>query len=599
MRRRIVSSAIGALVLSVFAGQAAAGEIEAYPISATEEIGAGAKAPAIPAPGDKTLALIAPRNAVANGQILLRTKGGSAVASVAVSDLKGPGGASIPASAVQVRYGQYINSEPVQVTGGRYESGDKELSVYRWQKGIGMSAKADEANPASYNIAQGYWRIDCLMATPQCDLEENLPRCAWLTFSIARDTAPGVYKGAATVKGAGGPVPIELEVVDAIVPNLADSAMSNDIRPMWEVIALGNGIPLEECWKSDKFWKVTSAYLEKLGQLRVGNCGVAVMAPSTTSCLGMVQWIKKGGQWSWNYAAMDKFIESYRKAIGEPKVLEATAFVQDEQKPGLAFLYTDGGNGQQALQTMADDPAAADLAAAFVKDLRSHLATLKLDKKLVVGVWHDKMAHTGGKIRERLLQEFPDLKVSLWAHSDGWGMPLKDRVAFYMSKCHVDGGSRPYPIKSGIRTAREKSVAFGPQFWDAIARNYVGLGQIDFSNWSSIRRPKEYTYYGAGMFVSYQRQLVYPMLNGQVTTGVLYELFREYGQDYELLNRMRAQGVKTGFLADPRAALDPFTQIDKAGGRLSVKGNPIKEVELMHREIVRQAGQAKVRPEGK
>jgi hypothetical protein len=282
--------------------------------------------------------------------------------------------------------------------------------------------------------------------------------------------------------------------------------------------------------------------------------------------------------------------------------------VHDEQKAGLSFLYTDADTGKQAVFQMPDGEAAADLAVAFVKDLRAHLAALKLDRQLALGIWHDKMQHTGGSIRQRLLKEFPDLKVSLWAHSDGWGMPIKDHVGLYMSKCHAgppggrfeeDARACPYPIKSGIRSAHEKPIAFGPHAWDAVARNFVGLGQVDFSNWSEDRRAKEYTYYGAGMFTSWQRHLVYPMQDGQVVTGVLYELFREYAQDYDLLKLMQAKGVKTGFLADPRAAIQTIGEWDKAGGRLAVNKATPDKVDALHHAILRQAGQANVRPEGK
>ena len=599
---RSISRAIGLVAMLALAGESFGAQIEAVAVPTSAEIALGANsqgktAPRLPGAEMKALALVAPRNGVANGQILLKATGGPATTRVTVSDLKGPGSATIPAAAVQVRYGQYI-------------TGEKNLSVYRWQKDIGLSANAANDQAAAYNIKQGYWRLDCLLPTAQCELEEGLPRCAWLTFTIARDAAPGQYKGAATVAGADAAIPIELEVVDAIVPDLAASAMSNDIRPTWEVIALGNGIPLEDCWKSDRFWKVTEAYLAALGRLRVGSCGVSVMAPSTTSSLGMVQWIKTGDKWSWDYAVMDKFIETYRRAVGEPRVVEATTFTHDEQKPGLTILYTDAATGQQAVLVMPDGEPAADLAAAFVKDLTAHLATLKLDRKLVVGIWHDKMQHTGGTIRQRLLKDFPDLKLSLWAHSDGWGKPVQDRVGFYMAKCHMGGPGAgrgledakafPYPIKSGMRPAVENPFAFGPHAWDAIARDFVGLGQVDFSNWSAERRAKEYTYYGAGMFTSYQRQLVYPMQDGQVVTGVLYELFREYAQDYELLKLMQAKGVNTGFLADPKAAIQTLGDWDKAGGRLGVAGKatPAK-VDAMHRDILRQAGEAKVAPEGK
>ena len=570
-------------------GVCLAGPIEAYPVPTSAEISLGtdskgAKAPAVPEPAGKTLTVVAPRNGAASGQILLKATGPAAATSVTVSELKGPGGAAIPAGQVQVRYGQYI-------------TGEKNLSVYRWQKNIGLSAKAGDEKAASYNLAQGQWRIDCLLPGPQCDVEPNLPRTAWLTFTIARDAAPGLYKGAAAVAGADVAIPIELEVVDAVVPDLAGSAMTNDIRPMWEVIALGNGIPLEDCWKSDAFWKVTAAYLEKLGQLRMSSCGIGVMAPSTTSSLGMVKWTKKGDQWTWDYSAMDKFIEAYRKAVGEPRVLEATAFSHDERKPALSILYTDGETGKQAFLRMDDGPEAADLAVRFVKDLTAHLAAIKLDRQLAVGMWHDKMAHAGGVIRQRLLKDLPDLKVSLWAHQDGWPMPLKDRVAFFMSKC-TEVKDYPYPVKIGMRRAYEKSVAFGPYAWDAAVRNHAGLGQVDFANWGEDRRAKEYTYFGAGMFTSWQRQLVYPMRDGQVVTGVLYELFREYSQDFELIKRMQAKAVKTGFLADARKELDTVCGLDRLGRVVMKDGADPAQVDRLHWGILRDAGQAKVRPEG-
>ena len=197
------------------------------------------------------------------------------------------------------------------------------------------------------------------------------------------------------------------------------------------------------------------------------------------------------------------------------------------------------------------------------------------------------------------MKGFPDLKVSLWAHSDGWGMPLAERVGFYMAKAHTDEKGYPYAIKSGMRPATEKGFKFGPMAWDAIARNYVGLGQIDFANWSEDRRSKEYTYYGAGMFASWQRHLVYPMHGDQVVTGALYELFREYSQDYELLKLMQAKGVKTGFLADPRATMLTLGEYDKAGGRFGAnKANPAN-VETMHHAILREAGKTQIRPAAK
>jgi hypothetical protein len=204
---------------------------------------------------------------------------------------------------------------------------------------------------------------------------------------------------------------------------------------------------------------------------------------------------------------MDRFIETYRKVAGESRVLEATAFAQDEHKPALSVVYTDGDTGKEALLQTVDDEAAAELASAFVKDLTVHLAMLGLEKKLALGIWHDKMTHGGGRIRQRLLKDFPDLKLSLWAYSDGRGAPVADRVGSYMSKCNEE---KPYPyaIKIGMRRAFERGVAFGPFAWDAAVRNHAGLGQVDFANWGGERRAKEYTYFGAGMFTSWQRHLV-------------------------------------------------------------------------------------------
>jgi hypothetical protein len=231
-----------------------------------------------------------------------------------------------------------------------------------------------------------------------------------------------------------------------------------------------------------------------------------------------------------------------------------------------------------------------------------------LDKKLALGIWHDKMGHTGGKIRAALLKECPDLKLSLWAHQDGWGMSWKERIGLYMSKCPTEKAIAgkvwvdervAYAIRMGFRRAFENPTAFGPIIWDCVVRKHAGMGNIDFANWSADRRAKEYTYFGSGPFTSWQRQLVYPMSGDEVTTGVLYELFREYSQDFELIAMMQAKGVNTGFLADPRATLNTVSQIDKTGRCILNPGADPASVERMHWDILRQAGAEKVRPGGK
>ena len=121
------------------------------------------------------------------------------------------------------------------------------------------------------------------------------------------------------------------------------------------------------------------------------------------------------------------------------------------------------------------------------------------------------------------------------------------------------------------------------------------MAQVDFANWSAQRRAKEYTYFGTGPFTSWQRHLVYPMHDGQVVTGVLYELFREYSQDFELLKMMQAKGVTTGFLADPRTLLDSIGRLDQFG-RLVIRHADPAKVDRLHWKILREAGTAKVRP---
>jgi hypothetical protein len=170
----------------------------------------------IPKQHTEVLKVVAPRNGIGSGQILLKSNKGTIQTKVTVTDLKTSSGKTITSDKIRIRYGQYAT--------GNTKS--KPLSVFEWKQSIAVNLEDTKEPPLPTPDPKGntFWTIDPLLPEKSCKLHKDLPRTAWFTVQVAKKTAPGTYKG--TIKVNGGPnVPLELLVVNATLPDLEQSPM--------------------------------------------------------------------------------------------------------------------------------------------------------------------------------------------------------------------------------------------------------------------------------------------------------------------------------------------------------------------------------------
>lgn len=555
----------------------------------------------IPERHDTVLKVMAPRNGIGSGQILLKSTQGTRETRVTVSDLQGGGGASLSSDNIRVRYGQWAYGN------SKY----RPLSVFEWKQAIGLDAEQTKKNEpvdlATLDLSKsGLWTVDPLLPEKTCKIHQKLPRTCWLTVSVGKDVAPGVYKGA--VKVAGGPdVPLELTVVDAVLPDREQSPMVNNPNFRWEIIARGNGIPVEEWWKSERFWKMVEKYLAVLPGIRGRTCQVGVLAPSNPcSTQGMVKWIRDGEEWSWDFTNMERFIELQRKVAGDPAIVEASN-IGGTASNGLTINFVDKATGKPgSVVLMGDDPRTWKVAVRFVKALKQSLARLKLEDKLCLGVWTDKdgirmhLPNWRSPLLKSLIDNFPDLKISGWSH--GNGIQIKhSNIGIVMGKINSTRRKYPYCLLGSMMYPRRmsgltyKSVGIPATIWRNASYAKDGVGFITLAGWSQrqLRRGGLFKYKGHYSFSTELNIMVYPLYKGEVVTNVRYEVFRESCQDFELIKMMRKKKVESPVLTEMRTWL-------KKNGEMYRRDHPtshewISGYDSKHCEILEAAGKARIR----
>jgi hypothetical protein len=629
--RLVVTHCLAAVLFFITsAASVSAADLEAYPIRMTDNIGRGTmkgrqyskkekKSVYVqmthyitPEASGKILKTAGPINGVAHGQILLKTAKESVTTAVKVGVLKSGDGTIFPAENILVRYGQYY-----------YRSMGDLTNVYRWKKCIGGDPRYNKGKPDEYPKIDpdptkgGLFRICPLLPEPKCTVEAGLARSAWLTFNIPSDTKPGIYKGTASVKGSAE-IPLELEIVDAVLPDRLQSPMVNNVRVRWEHLAFGNGIPLEECWKSDRFWALVEAYLPKLVELRNPICQIGISSPSyvtTVASEGMVSWTKEGENWSWDFTALKRFLAIYKKVIGEPRYIEATAFRQINYfrvTPAFPVLYTDKATGEKAyVELSQSEPKHVEMVVNFVKKFREVLKEAGFTQTLTIGIYHDKMIASSGtdNFLDRILEVFPDIKLSGWSHGNRIGTKYTKHLALMNCKLAktLDREKRAYIQTSNAFGGKIgiKAVNIGMGVLNASAANYHGMGFVEFNRWSGKRVPRgKFVYFKGAPFHHYGGHLVFPLYDGkEVVTSVDYEIFRVFSQDYELLELLRAKDPNDPLVTGLMGWLRQYTFIGGGAGLAYKEAPPekqyrpelVKALEEKHLEILRAAGKAKIR----
>ncbi|HUV39173.1 MAG TPA: glycoside hydrolase domain-containing protein [Planctomycetota bacterium] len=302
-------------------------------------------------PGEtvQPMRLTGARNGICSGQVVAAAKGGLVNLTVKTSDLAGPGGRVIPASALTVRY-------------PRHREG------YR-------------------NI--GYF--DALEATPE-PFEDVQP--VWLTMNVPRDAAPGNYTGKLTVAAdtrTSVEVPVALDVVDWTLPDPRDFTTFVGIIQSPESVAMQYEVEmwsdahlkrLEESFRLMSLVGARTLYIPVKCRSHFGN-------PHT-----MVRWVKSAdGSHKLDFRLVDKYLDVALKHLDKLRVVCLVIYDggPSHTKPEAAGTFvTEVDPGTGALTEMKAPDWGSPESPAFWKPVfdgvRERLAKRGIEKTLMVGL---------------------------------------------------------------------------------------------------------------------------------------------------------------------------------------------------------------------
>jgi len=345
----------------------------------------------------RPLSIPCARNGSFAGQLVVGSRTEIKALKVTVSDLKGPGDASLPASAVQVRYA--LPDGPRRGRGAKACFGT-----------------LDESPPQA------------VLARPDGD-GAVLPLL--VTVDVPADSKPGAYKGEVKVTADGAApvsVPVEISIHGWNLPNPKDFVTHVGLVQSPESVALKYGV---ELW-SEKHWKLVKRAFELIG--RAGADYVAIPVVCRTHFGNehtMVRWIRKPGGWDHDFSIVERYLDTALDHLGKPEVVCIYAWDmylgaiyfnrQDKTKPEGKPLFTVIDPRTGKLTQEEGPPWGTPEAPAFWKPvfdgLRKILAKRGIEKSMMLGIAGD--TRPSKTVIEGMKSVVPDLRWVLNSHARG------------------------------------------------------------------------------------------------------------------------------------------------------------------------------------
>jgi Glycoside hydrolase 123, catalytic domain/Glycoside hydrolase 123 N-terminal domain len=259
----------------------------------------------------KPIVLLAARNGVASGYVLVTRDGGPITGLKAtVSDLKQiKGTGAIPAARVQVRYA------------GRAVAGKRGAGRHSWMPHHRFDRLLEK--PPAKVAAVG--KIS-LRASKRKFTSKNTSPVAtvpvWVTVRVPADAAPGDYEGSLSIHAAGlaggsVKVPIKLKVHDWKMPEPKDFRVRTIGWMNPEALATNYGVKL---W-SDKHFELMGKSMELMLELGSRHLPIDVTKgyPARLNSDTMIKWVKQpDGSYKYDFTVFDKYCDLAAKKIGKP-----------------------------------------------------------------------------------------------------------------------------------------------------------------------------------------------------------------------------------------------------------------------------------------
>ena len=331
--------------------------------------------------------IVGARGGAFNGKVVVVLGEGAKGLKAGVSDLK-QGEAVIPASRIQVRYGQAWAD-----------------SIGSFQRPVGRDILLDSSEAVS----------------PAGKAGSVVP--VWVTVSVPKEAKAGVYAGQMTIEGDGrklADVPVKVSVGDWVVPEPRQWKTWVELVQSPDTLAVEYGVPL---W-SERHWKMIGQSLRYIGQVGGDIAYVPLVARTN---LGneesMVRWVRKGeGRYDYDFTVMDKYLDLVQENMGNPEIVcfwvwdvylnpppdkytvpaegDSQYSVEEKGRLGARNLYKDKGppvtvfdpsTGKTEVVCLPkySDPAGKALWAALWKAIRERMAKRGLEKAMMLGVISD------------------------------------------------------------------------------------------------------------------------------------------------------------------------------------------------------------------
>ena len=251
-----------------------------------------------PAAGASQVRIVGVRNGSFSGKVTVYSDEAISGLKARVTDLTGPGGAKIPASAVTVRYALEWG-DCVVASGSRF--------VDKW----GFLGLLTELAPAKVEPLN----VPVRKGEPARQASPVVP--VWFTVRVPAGAAAGEYKGKVTVGAVGATetsVPVVLKVIDWKLPDVDKYSTRVEMVHSPDSLALQYEVKM---W-SEKHWELISGSLSHMSS--VGSRVVHIPLIGRTNMgneESMVRWRKvAGGKYEYDFTIMERYLDTAEKAMG-------------------------------------------------------------------------------------------------------------------------------------------------------------------------------------------------------------------------------------------------------------------------------------------
>ena len=515
------------------------------------------------------LSLAGPRSGVCSARVVVSSDRPLKNVRAQVDGLQGLQGATIPETAVKVRYGKFDIARASR-WGGTSDGGAMQWgALARLRDDALLESPPEEVALSKKELPRGRAEDRLGDGLPPT-LKDGALLPVWVLAEIPKDAAPCQYRGTLTITADGQTVaqtPVGLRVIDWALPDAGEYAYWLGMLQSPEAVALTYDVPL---W-SEQHCRLVGKSLEWIGKLGAKVLYLPLGAESQYgNAQSLVLWVPDAdGQYTHDFSRVEKYLDLALQHAGKPQfvvvgVWDSCMHVSVPQGMRRGFPRISVRDPQTGKITTADGPPhGTPQSEAFwrpvLTKLRDLLAKRGLAEALLIGycadrqpdestvaVFHeilpdvgwqatrhppvanDTLPYPGGKVPIRY-------QANVWGGWDNWD-PDDRRVYGWK-----------HPVNPSLRTWLDRGLfdaspicQFRLACEQALLAERHGLGQIGADFWpvpgpdgrSASTMVGRFPSTSEGNLGIYAGQLLYPGPDGPVPS-VRYQMLRENIQECE------------------------------------------------------------------